>query len=480
MNRYLWRWLTLVLVCALGYWSSLERSLTDGAAGGLPYTVTAVAMGLVMFLGIEMQNRTVLPIHDREVDWIIGTIALVLAVSARAQLAPRLVEWFDLLRLDMLSLIIFAFGVSALVFGSRATLRFGSAWATLLLFNSPVFLIVSLLCGGGWTGTACAASVGLAVAAAAAGNRVRHRAAAAGVTLVVGVMLTLLTGAVVGQDRLREALSGAAGITSVLPALAGVLTALAVDAAVRHTLPTIRHRDPSVRHTRAALVPLTAAVAVLLLVPLPERPTTSATADAPGTQPTGTPAPAGWSVTGSERFAWTADYFGAGADFRRQVLRADAVVDDWDTDNRHRTVVVDTLTSDGPVNASRFGDEGFYSSVNGRRSPKLDVGLGHGVTGRVYTVLDDEAYLTYTRLRVSWRDDGGRIHDISVIAVDDHRDSAVFPAVTGSLTGLAGRIVTVLLRGGAVTEDPDADYKDLDVVTAVATGIVDARWEEGQ
>jgi hypothetical protein len=108
------------------------------------------------------------------------------------------------------------------------------------------------------------------------------------------------------------------------------------------------------------------------------------------------------------------------------------------------------------------------------------VGLGHGVTGRVYTVLDDEAYLTYTRLRVSWRDDGGRIHDISVIAVDDHRDSAVFPAVTGSLTGLAGRIVTVLLRGGAVTEDPEADYKDLDVVTAVATGIVDARWEEGQ
>ncbi|MGO3099657.1 MAG: hypothetical protein ACTIJB_13735, partial [Corynebacterium variabile] len=163
-------------------------------------------------------------------------------------------------------------------------------------------------------------------------------------------------------------------------------------------------------------------------------------------------------------------------------------VSDWDVDDRRRSVVVDTITSDDTTEASRFGDEGFYSSVNGRRSPKLDIDLGHRVTGRAYTVLDDTAYLTYTRLRFSWRDSGsdgsggsgGRVHDISVIAVDDHRGTAAFPTVTDSLSGPSLRMATVLLRGGAVTEDPDADYKDLDVVTAVARGIVDARWKEGQ
>lgn len=483
MNRYLWRWLTLVLFCALGFRSSLERSLSDGAAGGLTYSATAVAMALVMFLGIETQRRAVLPIHDREVDWIIGVIALVLAVSARTQLAPRLIEWFDLLRLDMLSLIIFAFGASALLFGSRATLRFGPAWVTLLLFNSPLFVLISLLCGGGWTGTACAATAGLTVGVAvAAGGGARHRVAAAGVTLVVGTLLTVLAGAVVGEAGLRDILPGVGGVTSVVPALAGVLVTLVVDATVRRSLPVIRRRAPSVRHTRTALIPLVAAVAVLILVPLPERPTTSVTVDAPGAGGVdpGVPAPDGWSVTGGQRYDWAADYFGAGADLRRQVLRADTVVEDWDAQNRRRTVVVDTLCSDGPVTAGLFGDEGLYSSINGRRSPKIRIDLGHGVTGQAYTVLDDDAYLTYTRLRFSWRDAGvtGRVHDVSVIAVDDHRDSAVFPELTDSLNGLAGRIVTVLLRGGAVTEDTDASYKDLGVVTAVGTGLVNARWEE--
>lgn len=488
MNRYLWRWLTLVLLCAAGYWTSVERSLVHGADGGLPYTVVAVVMALVMFLGIEMGNRPVLPIHDREVDWIIGVLALVVAVTIRTQLTSRLVEWFDLLRLDMLSLIVFAFGVSALVFGSRATLRFGPAWGALLLFANPVYLFISLISGGGWTGAAVAASAGLAVAGVvAAGGTSLHSAAAAGVILGVGLLVTWLTGIVAGDDLSHGSLNGFAGVSTVLPAAAGVLVAFGVDAGIRRTGPRVRSRQPSVQHIRAALIPAAVAVVLLVAVPLPERPTTSDTADAPGgvvsaarTTAVGVPVPDGWSVTGGETFDWADAYFGKDADYRRQVLRADHAVGEWDAENRRRTVVVDTLTTDGTTAASRFGDEGFYSSINGRRSPKLDVDLGHGVTGRVHTVLDDDAYLTYTRLRFSWRDAGGdgRLHDVSVIAVDDHSDSASFPTVADSLTGLAGRIVTVLLRGGAVTEDSDATYKDLDVVTAVGRGIIDARWEE--
>jgi len=497
VNGYLWRWLIVGMVCVLGFWTSAERSVVDGAEAGLAYSTVVVAMAAVMFLGIEMQNRPLLPIHDREVDWIIGVIALVLAVSARTQLAPRLIEWFDLLRLDHLSLIIFAFGVSALLFGSRSTLHFGPAWATLILFSNPLFLTLSLLCGGGWTGTACAASVGLgiAVAVAARGSASRLRqvmlCGAAGIaTAGVGVSVALLVAAAFGEDRLRGSLTGVGGLLTVVPALVGVLTALTVDAVIHRTLPRIRRREPSVPHIRTALIPLALAVAVLMLSPLPARPRTSVTADAPGVSvaAVGAPVPAGWSDTGGETYTWASDYFGKGTDFRRQHLSADEIVSDWDVDDRRRSVVVDTITSDDTTEASRFGDEGFYSSVNGRRSPKLDIDLGHGVTGRAYTVLDDTAYLTYTRLRFSWRDSGsegsggsgGRVHDISVIAVDDHRGTAAFPTVTDSLSGLSLRMATVLLRGGAVTEDPDADYKDLDVVTAVARGIVDARWKEGQ
>ncbi|AGP30238.1 hypothetical protein [Corynebacterium terpenotabidum] len=484
MTRYLWRWLILIGVAAVAFHESVDRTLSWGSATSVSYSVATVVMALVMFLGIELQRRTDLPIHDREVDWIIGLLALVLSVSLRIVLAPRLIEWFDLLRLDILSFFVFLFGASTLLFGTRFTLRFGLAWIVLLMYSSPVFLVVTLLCGGGWTGAGYATTVGVAVATVvAAGGSLRCRAVAGTVVAVVGGVLTFLTGRVI----IDEDTVGAASLT-VLPALVGVTVAVLLDAWVRRTRPTVRRQAPSVGTIRLAVVPILGTAVILAVVPLPDRLITSVTADAPGadSDSVGVPVPVGWSQIGEETFDWADRYFGAGTVLSRQKLRADTVVADWDEDGRYREVVVDTLVPGSGVPPQRFGDESFYDSVSGRRSPKIDVDLGHGVTGNVHTVFDENNFLTYTHLRFSWRgedpaDDSGNgntgpVHYVSVIAVDDHRASARFPEFTDSLNGLAGRIVTVLLRGGAVTEDASATYKDLDLVTSVGRGIIDARW----
>lgn len=64
-----------------------------------------------------------------------------------------------------------------------------------------------------------------------------------------------------------------------------------------------------------------------------------------------------------------------------------------------------------------------------------------------------------------------------MITVDDHRPGADFPVLTSNLSGLASRIVEVLLRGGTVTEDPTAaeadQTTDADVAVAVARGIIE-------
>ncbi|WP_130841490.1 hypothetical protein [Corynebacterium neomassiliense] len=481
MIRYLWRWLVLLVLCVTGYANSVGQLLATGSPTGIAYTVAAASMAVVMFLGVELRRRPDLPIHDREVDWIVGVMALILAVSLRTMLAPRLIEWSDLLRLDVLSLIVFTFGASALLFGSRSTLRFGAAWAVLVIYNGPVYALVTLLCGGGWAGSALATTLGVTVALVAVNDgSARRRTVVGGISFGVGALLCLI-----GQLLPGAGTRGADTVVAVLtclPGLAGAVVASLTEIRVRHARPRIRRRLPSVPAARLAGLPVFVAAAVLAVAPLPRPPVTSVTEDAPGTTAVavGVPLPYGWEQTGETSFGWASRYFGAGTTYLRQQLRATTVIPAWDREGRHREVMVDTLVPGDEDTSGRFGEEEFYSSVNGRRSPAYDIDLGHGVTGRVHTVLDEDAYLTTTFLRFSWRDDGpdGRVRHVSVLAVDDHRPGAAFPLVTDSLTGLAGRIVTVLLRGGAATQSTVTGAKDLDVVAAVGRGIIDARWKQ--
>ncbi|WP_110481786.1 hypothetical protein [Corynebacterium provencense] len=232
MIRYLWRWLVLLVLCVTGYANSVGQLLATGSPTGIAYTVAAASMAVVMFLGVELRRRPDLPIHDREVDWIVGVMALILAVSLRTMLAPRLIEWSDLLRLDVLSLIVFTFGASALLFGSRSTLRFGAAWAVLVIYNGPVYALVTLLCGGGWAGSALATTLGVTVALVAVNDgSARRRTVVVGISFGVGALLCLIGQLLPGAGT-RGADTAVAMLTC-LPGLAGAVVASLTEIRVR-------------------------------------------------------------------------------------------------------------------------------------------------------------------------------------------------------------------------------------------------------
>lgn len=183
----------LTLLLAAGVVEVFRRSLIDVAAGSASYLLTVSVMAAVGVVGIALRRDKVLPIHDREVDWIIGLLAILMAVSVDVLLLPRLVEWLYLLRLDVLAVVIFAFGAVTLLLGSRTALRYGPVWLVLFLFNAPVYLVVSLMAGGGWTGSAAATVVGVTVmTAVVVDGTERRRLAVVGTCALTGAALTVL------------------------------------------------------------------------------------------------------------------------------------------------------------------------------------------------------------------------------------------------------------------------------------------------
>lgn len=499
------RWTALVALVVAGYWHSFGRAFSDLTAGSGSYLITALLMVVLMVAGMRLQHRPVLPIHDREVDWIIGLIAMVFALCLSGLLVPRLAEWTYLLQFDLLSMVVFVFGAVTLLFGARTALIRGPVWLVLLFISPPVYLVITLLVGGGATGTAVASVIAVTVAVVAtATQRWRGRLAAGGVSLVVGLLLTVAVVLPIAErglllpDTLPEEVP--LGTVFIPPLVGGVAALLAVNRVRRRGAGKAEKTSgkpapvvPS-RAAATALVPLVVAVVLLELVPQPvveeelvspAPPSDTIVADGSDgfVGSAGVLVPVGWSETDRSDYPWAARYFGAGTELTRQAMRADLVIDDWDRQGRRRDVMVDSMVTSGSYNTRLFGSEALYETVGGRRSAPREVDLGNGVTGTVYTVLDDEAMLTYTRLNVVWPIPGDpgdeqRYRRTTVVAVDDHSPEAHFPDLTDSLNGMVGRIVSVLLRGGALAEDSPTKADDADVVAAVGRGIVHEVWKD--
>lgn len=204
----------------------------------------------------------------------------------------------------------------------------------------------------------------------------------------------------------------------MLPGIGAAAAAAMIAVRLRHPSRGRRngtdgHRDDasppsaSLVDARAALVPLVGAAAVLVVVPVPTFPAplinnTADTGDHRDHRASDTVVPPGWEEIGRTDYPWAERYFGEGSELTRQSLRATTVVDDWDSQGRLREVMVDSLSTPGSLGSRLFGEESLYTTVGGRRSVQTEVDLGPGVVGTMYTVLDDEKYLTYTRLRVFW------------------------------------------------------------------------------
>jgi exosortase/archaeosortase family protein len=106
---------------------------------GLTLDTPLAYLGLVPFLSLLLAGaRTVVhppepEIHDRHVDYIVGVPILIAALAVIVILPVPLSTFFWLWRLDLLSLPLFVFGVTSIVFGLRAVWRLKAAIAFLLL-----------------------------------------------------------------------------------------------------------------------------------------------------------------------------------------------------------------------------------------------------------------------------------------------------------------------------------------------------------
>ncbi|BAC16938.1 hypothetical protein [Corynebacterium efficiens YS-314] len=466
IRSYTLRGWILVFSLVVAFHDTFSRVLEMGFIGFEHDILLVLLMAAVLFMGLDRTRARALDIHDREVDYIVGCMALIIAITVKTQLLPRFVEWDALLRLDILAILVFVFGASGLLYGMRSTLHFGPGWALLFLYNPPVHLIVSTLLGGGWWGTAMANTLGLALAVSVALNRDLVQKIYFGVfALVVGMILATVMWLLNPPPFY---------LTHVPGIVAAVVVVYNTSRGNPGQWSFLRWRIPTVKDTRWATILILIAVVVLAVNPVPRSPWS------PDLLPEGPVAPStpgvsvspDWEVTGYREYEWASRYFGPGSSLVRQELTSREYNPDWDQSGLARTVVVDTLLATDYYQARAFGDETLYSTLTGRKSESRTVDLGYGISGRVYTVLDESDFLTYTKLVFSWTREDSVVENISVIAVDDHRPEARFPQLAPSLGLMFTQVFTILLRGNAVTVDTQTEYKDMDLVTTVARDIV--------
>ncbi|TQF69228.1 DUF2339 domain-containing protein [Rhodococcus spelaei] len=469
------RWVLIAVCLVVGFWTSTLRTLPDAQSTGLVgYLMLMVLLGVPMAIGITRRRHGELPIHDREVDYIVGILAMLVSLGISYWLVPRYREEFTLLRLDLLAAVAFLFGACVLLFGTRATCRYWPGWLAYLLFVPLTYRTMVVALGGSWF---AAGAVGIFLVAVGTGIAVartwRRGVAAAALTFVLGLGLLL------AMHTARPDARGAyiQLLPAVIVAAAVCLSYLAV-VAKRGTDPGsgIRSpRRPTVKSIGVAAAILVVATVLQAFTPLP--PPTAVHVD-PG-PPDGEAwlrVPSGWTQTEIEKIDWAPKFFGSDATLTRQMLQADEVNPAWDTKNRVRSVVVDNLRTREPSTLAVYPGETLYSTLGSRRSETIDVDLGHDVIGRLYTVVDEELFLTWTKLQFIWQR-GDMTQLVNLLSVDNHDPGANFPQLSPEMGSIAGQSLNVLLRGNAIQVDQNPRFKDVNLLSSLGHALVEKQWE---
>lgn len=474
-----------ILACTLFAFSATAEVTLAGVAGGdlSGYTVLHPALGLVTMIGIALRRGDELPIHDRQIDSIVGGITLIFAVSIQWLLLPRYADQFLLLRIDLLASVIFMLGASILMFGLRPAGRFWPAWLLMLAVSPLAYRLISIAFGGHWTDRALATLLLTALGMAIAVGRTRKRAVIGGVATVVigGVTLALLV-AFRPDWPLRALLLTPALVGG---AAAGVGIYLQTGYAysklgLAHGLRATRPLATTTGMWRASAAVLAVAI-VISVISLPNARVASVQSLAQGPS-TSAPldgsliVPAGWTELQRVDYPWVTRFFGDDATLIRQELLAQTPNAEWDGLSRPRKIMVDTITTDRPAMLSVYAEDTLYPTSRTRISPKLDVDLGHGITGHLYTIVDEEALLTWTKLTFEWHR-GGQFQRISAITVDNHLPTAEFPSPTPTMASDLSNTFNVLFRGNSVAENDQPEYKDLPMLTVFGRQLVNAQME---
>jgi hypothetical protein len=468
------RWLYIAILTLIAFHSTIANLVQVTRTGAIgSYTWTVPAAAIMAAAAVARRERTELPIHDRQTDLILGGMGLVLSLLLQGVLLQRYALYFYLLRLDLVAMWTFVVSSSVVLFGLRPMFRFVRVWALLLMvFPLPYYIAVILL-GGGQTAAAIATLLIAGTATGIAVGRNRRRGYLGGFA-AWGVGLTVLF-------VMRVFFPNAPFTAYVqIPALSAIASVgLLLYFYARRGAPKRmldRKVEPLAARQVYAGAPLVFVVAMALAsVRLP-----AATSPPPTQMPTmllgsALASPADWHNTDIQNYLWVQRLHGPGAHLIRQTMEADNGNPQWDKMSRPRIVAVDSLTTFRPFSLNVYPAKVLYSVEQSRLSMPRRVELGHGITGELVSVVDDNLLVTWNMMQWTWRN-ATTAQRILVIAVDNHDDNAPFPKPSGALLPTLNTLFTVLLRGNSAVTDRDPTFKDAAMLTQFSGALIQAQF----
>ncbi|MET9491480.1 hypothetical protein [Nocardia sp. NPDC006630] len=476
-------WLTVlrfavVIGCtAVAFWSLWFELIEDLEQGSdIGYVITLPVLALFAAIGIALRHHDELPIYDRQSDIIIGLLGLGFAAVPMGLLVLRYRYEYEVLHLDLVAAPMFLMSVSVLMFGLRPVFRFWPAWLLTLASFPPFYRGWVVALGGSKLASGVVIVMFAAIAAAIGAGRTRRRAlAGAAIALATGMMaLGVLTVWFPAATVL---------VYQLIPPIMAVYVSTTIMYFHHRDWSTVRPLNRPVRpltaaESRSATVVAVVAAGLFALIPVPSE-YKAPSPHIPGLVVTETlAAPPGWQLLDERHFPWVTKYFGPDTTWTRQKIRAVRGNPDWDKESRRRRLVVDIVRSDSPHNVDRYPEFTMYHLNQPRVTPGIRVDLGHGVSARLNTVLDDRRLLSWTWLSWNWQGTGGA-QRVSLIAADNHLPDAEFPQPEPWAVSNLDNLLHQFLRGNAVTLDPenasgdiDYDVKDDAMLLAVATEMV--------
>ena len=470
--RLLSRWAVIAICTCIAFYDSLDVLVTSTRKHDLVgYVWTVPLAAILVAIGVSRRRRGELPIHDRQTDIIVGTMGLVLAVLVEKVLLPRFNLYYHLLHLDLVAMWLFVLSSGVLLFGLRPVSRFGWVWAMLfMVFPLPYFLLVAVLGGGRFAGglaTLVISGVGTGIAV---GRTIRRGFIGSLISWLIG--LAVLT--VIAAQWPRAPLL-AYQLIPTLTAITGASIFMFISG--RRGMPKqlfVRAVAPIASNQvwGATILVVTAAL-LLTLIPLPPQATSTIISRTAATQLViGRPltAPLGWHTTDIRTYSSVRRFYGDSSVLVRQQMTADAGETRFDKLGRPRTLVVYSLVSRRPFAFDVYPARVLYGFSQARISQPRMVDLGHGVTGQLQAIVDEKQLITWTSMRFAWGDShvGQRV---SIYAVDNHEPGARFPEPS-TLWPTMGALFTMLIRGNAVLDERNSNFKDATLLTEFSRKLV--------
>jgi hypothetical protein len=467
----------------LAFHSTISSIATQTYNGDpLAYLALTPIWAVILVVGTELKRGNELQIYDRQVDWIVATCLAGLLAMFDGLLQPRLGATSQLVRIDILSLVLFTMIGCILLFGTRSTGRYWATWVFVMAcWPLPYRLLGAALGGTPVTYGLLNISLGaLATFIAVRGRFVTRLGVAAAAMGAGAIPLALL--------HLMPQLPTTA-IELIPPAIALVVPVVALvrtsnNATTVSPHPLSRQSTSAVKRPLAAIVILAVAAGLIGATTTLEPPTLT-----PSQLPTARAGwlpnpvtPADWTTSARTTYSWADQYFGAGATWQRFRYRPATS----SAAGLATAMVVDVLTSSDAGPLSVYPAITCYKLSVPYLESSESVSVGHGVMASLFYAntyaAESPTESEWALLTWTWKSGHGagmRYQRVSVLTVDGSANAAGVPAPGAPGANNSVRTTfTDIFRGAASTAGPAPSAVTLSRLTQFSSALV-ARQTEG-